>query len=77
MPKGYKVETLPQPKNLVLPDNLGSYSYNISVNLDSIQLVINTQINESIISPLYYEALKEYFKLYIEKENEQIVLTKI
>ncbi|MBE9490502.1 MAG: transglutaminase domain-containing protein, partial [Bacteroidetes bacterium] len=77
LPKGYKVETLPQPKNLVLPDNLGSYSYNISVNLDSIQLVINTQINESIISPLYYEALKEYFKLYIEKENEQIVLTKI
>jgi Transglutaminase-like superfamily len=77
LPDGYKVETLPEPKGLALPDNLGSYSYNISVSQDSIQLIINTQINEPIISSLYYEALKEYFKQFIEKENEQIVLIKI
>lgn len=77
LPKGYKVETLPEPKGLALTDNLGSYSYNISVNQNKIQLIINTQINESIISSLYYEGLKEYYKQFIEKENEQIVLTKI
>jgi hypothetical protein len=39
--------------------------------------MIESQINQPNISPLYYDALKEYFKQLIEKENEKIVLTKI
>jgi len=77
LPDGYKVETTPEPVVLMLPDNLGLFKYNISVSENSVQLVVNTEINESIILPLYYDTLKEYFKQMIEKENEQIVLTRI
>lgn len=77
LPDGYKVESTPEPVILALPDNLGVFKYNISISGASVQLVVNTEINESIISPMYYDVLKEYFKQMIEKENEQIVLSKI
>ncbi|MFI1745185.1 transglutaminase domain-containing protein [Thalassobellus sediminis] len=76
IPSGYKVESTPEPVMLMLPDNLGSYKYIISVKQNKIQLVIQTEINESRISPIHYEALKAYFSDLVEKESEQIVLTK-
>jgi hypothetical protein len=77
LPEGYKVESSPKPIVLMLPDNLGVFKYNISVTENAVNLLVNAEIKESIISPLYYDALKEYFKQMIEKENEQVVLTKI
>lgn len=76
IPEGYKVESMPESEGFALPDNLGSFKYVLSQNASTVQLLINTKINTSIISPLYYNALKAYFKQLIEKENEQIVLTK-
>ncbi len=76
LPEGYKVESLPEASGLVLPENLGTYKYILSQSQSTIQLLIDTKINTSIVSPIYYETLKEYFKQLIEKENEQIVLTK-
>lgn len=76
LPEGYQVETTPEPKVIALPDNLGTFKYNISFNGSIVQLVVSTEIKEPIISPIYYQVLKEYFKQLIEKENEQIVLTK-
>ncbi|MDO5972282.1 DUF3857 domain-containing protein [Flavivirga aquimarina] len=77
LPDGYKLESIPEKVALALPDNLGSFKYNIIGNDESIQLVVVTEINLPIISSSYYDTLKEYFKQLIEKENEQIVLTKI
>ena len=54
--------------------------YNYFIFLEEknkIQLVVESEINEAIISASYYEILKEYFKQMIEKENEKIVLKKI
>ncbi|ULC59255.1 DUF3857 domain-containing protein [Flaviramulus sp. BrNp1-15] len=76
LPEGYEVESIPEVAVLALPDNLGTFKYNISQKGSVINLIITTEINESIISPLYYDALREYFKMFIEKENEQIVLSK-
>ncbi len=77
LPEGYKVEVIPEPLVMTMPDNLGTFKYNISASDKKIQLVIDTEINESIISPIYYEVLKEYFSKMVEKEAEQIVLTKV
>jgi hypothetical protein len=78
IPEGYQIESLPEPSALALPDNLGEFKYNIiQGNAKSIQVVISTKINESIITPVYYDALKEYFNKFIQKEAEQIVLTKV
>lgn len=75
-PEGYKIESTPEPVVMMLPEDLGSYKYNIISNENKIQLVIDTEINQPIISPVYYNALKEYFSKIIEVENGQIVLTK-
>ena len=76
LPEGYKVESLPEKVAFSMPDNLGVFKYNLVQSGNSIQLIIDSEINEPIISPLYYDTLKEFFKRMIEKENEQIVLTK-
>ncbi|MDX1768282.1 MAG: DUF3857 domain-containing protein [Arenibacter troitsensis] len=76
IPEGYVIETLPESAFLRLPDDLGSFMFNITTTANQIQLVVNSKIEESIISPVYYETLKEYFKLMIAKTNEKIVLTK-
>ncbi|GAA3562628.1 DUF3857 domain-containing protein [Snuella lapsa] len=77
LPEGYKVESAPESGAFMLPDGLGAFKYVISANESKVQLVIETSINQPIISAMYYETLKEYFKQLIEKENEQIVLTKV
>ena len=77
LPEGYKVEFLPKSKAFQLPEKLGMFSYKIALLDNKIQLVVSSDINRAIITPIYYEALKAYFKSLIEKENEQIVLIKI
>lgn len=77
LPEGYKVESLPETTALKLAEDLGSFVYKILVSGNKLQVVVNSNMKSAIVSPLYYEALKAYFKLLMEKENEQIVLTKI
>ncbi|RED50269.1 transglutaminase domain-containing protein [Seonamhaeicola aphaedonensis] len=77
IPEGYIIESIPESVSLALPDSLGSFSYNVMGNGSTIQVAVETQINQSILSPIYYEALKEYFNTFIQKEAEQIVLSKV
>ncbi|GAA3635365.1 DUF3857 domain-containing protein [Flavivirga jejuensis] len=77
LPEGYKIESIPETIGYSLPDKLGMFKYKISMTNNTVQLLVESQINQPIISSLYYDALKEYFKQMIEKENEQIVLTKV
>jgi hypothetical protein len=77
LPEGYKVESVPEAIAISLPDNLGVFRFNIVATATGIQLIINNEINQSIISSLYYDALKDYFGQMVAKENEQVVLTKI
>lgn len=77
LPEGYKVESLPEPGAIGLPDSLGSFKFNITSKGNSVQLIVESKINQSIITPLYYDVLKTYFSQIVEKEAEQIVLTKI
>ncbi len=77
LPEGYKVESLPEKAALAMPDKLGVFKYYLVDNGSTLQLVVDTEINDAVITPLYYKALKAYFNQVIEKENEQIVLTKV
>jgi len=76
IPEGYSVESIPKTKAIMLPENLGSYKYNIVANGTTIQLIIFAEINTPIIAPMHYESLKGYFSQIISKENEKIVLKK-
>ncbi|EWH15139.1 transglutaminase domain-containing protein [Cellulophaga geojensis KL-A] len=77
IPEGYKVETLPEIKSIALPEQLGSFKYNVTQKNNQIHLLVVESINKAIITPKYYEAVKTYYKILIEKENEKVVLTKI
>ena len=77
IPDGYTIETLPQPAAMAMPDGLGKFSYNISKNNNQVQLLYSLDINQAIISPEYYEALKNFFKEIVNKQTEKIVLKKI
>jgi len=76
IPNGYVVETLPQPKAVTMPDNLGSFKYNISNNGNQIQLQYTQDINQAIIGSEYYEVLKNFFREIVNKQTEKIVLKK-
>jgi len=77
LPVGYKVEAIPESRAFALPDNLGSFRYNIATKNGSVQLIVFTEINESIIISSYYDALKEFYNQIVTTEAEQIVLTKM
>ncbi|WP_396176716.1 DUF3858 domain-containing protein, partial [Flavobacterium sp.] len=76
LPDGYTVETLPKSISVAMPDNLGSFKYNISNNGSQVQLVSTVDINQAIINSEDYEALKNFFKEIVNKQTEKIVLKK-
>ncbi len=77
IPEGYQVESLPESKIISLPDNLGMFKYTIKNNGASVNLSSSLTFNSSIISPGYYDSLKEFYRQLVEKETEKVVLSKI
>ncbi|TAI46899.1 DUF3857 domain-containing protein [Flagellimonas allohymeniacidonis] len=77
IPEGYKVESSPAPMILSLPDKLGLFKYNVDPKETEVDIMVNFEINNATISPIYYPYLKEFFKQVIAKESEQLVLSKI
>ncbi|WP_349680445.1 DUF3858 domain-containing protein [Flavobacterium sp. UBA7682] len=77
IPEGYVVETLPQPKAVSMPEEMGSFKYNLSNTGNQIQIVFVLDINQAIIGSEYYDALKSFYKEMINKQTEKIVLKKV
>ncbi|MFY7741984.1 MAG: DUF3858 domain-containing protein [Flavobacterium sp.] len=77
IPEGYTIETIPTSINIGLPDNMGSYKYVIQKAEKSIQIMVQYEILVSFIAQTEYEAVKDFFKQIIEKENEQVILKKL
>lgn len=77
IPDGFTAEVLPAPVVINMEDNLGSFKFNIAANENILQISIQHQINEAIVTTQQYEMLKEYYKGMIAKETEKIVLKRI
>lgn len=77
LPEGFTAETIPAPKAVAMPDDIGKFKYNISTNGNQIQLLYTLDINKSIIGSEYYDALKKFFKEIVDKQTEKIVLKKV
>jgi hypothetical protein len=77
IPEGYKATYIPEDINMSLPNNMGGFKYKITNLANNLQLLAEVKINQSIFSLTEYPALKEFFKNVVEKETEQIVLSKI
>jgi transglutaminase-like putative cysteine protease len=76
IPADYQVDELPEPVNLVLPDHTGSLKYMVSQTGDKIQINSQFELSETFFPPEQYGSLKSFFDIYIEKQNEMIVLIK-
>ena len=76
IPEGYQLEKIPEKAIVSLPEKMGLFSYTPTPLDGKLQLHYNFRINDPIISPMYYEAVKKFYDLAVEKSKEKIVLSK-
>lgn len=78
IPEGYEVESIPEPVAFSLPDNLGTFKFKITEGANSsVQLMMESDINSSLIPANYYKSIKTFFQEMVDKENEKVVLKKV
>ncbi len=76
IPEGYQVTSMPEPKKVSLPDQMGSFLFNISAVEGGLNVITNFKINTAIIPAYKYLELKEFFNQRVLKEAEKVVLTR-
>lgn len=76
LPKGYKVESLPESKSFALPSKGGGYFYSIKQQDGYLMIISRFAINKPVFNPSEYTHLKEFFAKIVDKQAEQIVLKK-
>ncbi len=76
IPEGYKIETLPESKNIAMEDKAAEFQYNVVSYGNIIQVSSKISINKSVFTQIEYPALKIFFSEIVGKHAEKIVLTK-
>ncbi|KPM32392.1 Transglutaminase domain-containing protein [Croceitalea dokdonensis DOKDO 023] len=77
LPEGYTVESVPEGLRMKIPGDLGTFTYMVKVTASKLNILVNYEINQSIVYPENYDFLKEFYKQIITKEAEPLVLSKI
>ncbi len=75
IPPGYKIESAPKNKKIVF-DEYGSFSYIVTITAESIDILSNFKIRESMVSFEQYNALKEFWQHKIDAEGQLVSLVK-
>ncbi len=77
IPKGYRIEEMPTSVRYKLGELENSYyEYNIDTTTTTITFKSVLKVNKAYFPPEDYDLLKEFYKMIIKKENEQIVFKK-
>lgn len=76
IPEGYIVESLPEGKHIVIPEDIGSLRFHVSEQQNTVQISFALKFNESLISADFYSGLKEVFNEYSNISKSKIVLVK-
>ncbi|RCW94083.1 transglutaminase domain-containing protein [Winogradskyella arenosi] len=77
LPKGYNVESLPNSEVIAFKDANVKFSYLVKQNGNFIQLKAQLDIVNPLILPSDYKDFKAFYGKIVEKQTEQIVLTKV
>ena len=77
VPAGYSIETLPAMASVATGEGMGSFKYIIGESNNKVQVSITFDLNNSIVSPKYYDVMKMFFQNFVDKTNEKIVFRKI
>ncbi len=77
IPEGYVVESIPENFAIGLPNNYGTYRFNISVSGNKISIYAIFKMNTAIYPVKFYSGIKEFYKQIVTKNLERIVLKEI
>jgi hypothetical protein len=77
IPDGYEIESLPKSASIAMVDKLINFVFSATKTDNKINISMSLDINNYLIPADYYDSLKEFFKVVIDKQNEKIVLKKI
>jgi uncharacterized protein YfkK (UPF0435 family) len=77
IPKGYKVDELPESVRIKLNENEGMFEYIIENNGESIQMRCKLQVKATKYLNEDYQTLRDFYSFVVKKEAEQIVFKKI
>lgn len=76
LPQGYTVQQLPEASRIVLPGDMGSFTYSINNSGNTLQVMTKFDLKDNFIPVDSYLDLKEFFKMRITKEAEKVILQK-
>lgn len=76
LPEGYVAESLPKSEAMSFKDGHAKFDYVVKENGKYLQLMVRLEISNPLVQPADYEAFKSFFGKIVEKQGEQIVLTK-
>ena len=77
LPDGFSVESLPENSIFQTDNGAVKFTFVVKQNNNTIQVVSQIDINQSIIDSNEYSALKQFFETIVEKQSEKIVLKKV
>jgi hypothetical protein len=58
--------------NIAAVDGIGSFKYDIAKIGNQLQISMTTEISKAIVLADYYQALKEFFQIMLDKQNEKL-----
>jgi hypothetical protein len=76
IPDGYKVQEMPKPVLMKMPQEMGDFRYNIQASGQQIQVSTQVTIKSQFIPATYYSHLQQFFDTIVEKYAQMIVLHK-
>ena len=76
LPEGYVVESLPESAAMAFKDGQAKFDYVVKENGKYLQLMVRLEISNPLVQPVDYKDFKTFFGKIVEKQGEQIVLTK-
>jgi hypothetical protein len=76
LPDNYKVEELPKPASVSLPNNAGKLMYNIGNDGKRLTVQCRISINQIMFLPEDYASLRNFFNIVAEKLSQSVVLKK-
>lgn len=78
LPEGYEIDELPLQKNYSLPNRDATLNLIVGYNqaTNAISMKLRFELNKILFSPLEYPQLREFFALFSNIANSQVVLKK-
>lgn len=77
LPDGYAIESLPESSGVEFNNGAAKFNYVIKENGKFLQVVVNFDLNTTLVLPEDYNYFKQFYKTSLEKQNEKVVLKKI